>query len=163
MESGGCEILRTGKILQTFFFNFRFISCLVLILAFSVLKAVQSPLTARYRADDNTRKSKTKSRFELENHGNVIKTKETGHSDAVRTFFLWFLSKPASSKTRLILRGILVFGRAPRPGAAAASWFAPSPRCREMRQGCSASPTLRCPSASSWRGPRLTLIFKALK
>lgn len=97
--------------------------CLVLILAFSILKTVQGPITLCYRTEYNICKSKMKSRFELENHSNVIKTKETGHSDVVRTFFLWFLSKSASSKTSLILQGILVFGRAPCSGAAVLLWF----------------------------------------
>lgn len=92
MESSGCEILRKGKFFKLFLFIFLkktldLSKCLVLILAFSILKRVQSPITVCYRAEYNICKSKMKSRFELENHGNVIKTKETGHSNVVKTFF----------------------------------------------------------------------------
>lgn len=70
-----------------FFLTSDLSECLLLTLAFSILKTVQSPITVCYCTEYNICKSKMKSRFELENHGRVIKTKETGHSDVVKTPF----------------------------------------------------------------------------
>lgn len=155
------------KILQTSLFltTLDLSECLVLILALSILKTVQGPITVCYHTEYNICKGKMKSRFELENHGHVIKTKEMGHSDVVKTFFLWFLSKSASSKTSLILWGGLVLGRAPRSGAAVPWWFlwrgsyTPCPCPQAVTWGSSVSPALTAPQ---W-GPHLNPIFKAFK
>lgn len=77
-----------GKLFKhIFFYTLNLSKCLILILAFSILKRVQGPITVCYHTGYNICKSEMKSQFELENHGNVMKTKETGHSDVVKTFF----------------------------------------------------------------------------
>lgn len=161
VESSSWEILHGEKLFRhKFFCTLDLSKCFILILAFSILKRVQGPITVCYHTGYNICKSKMKSQFELENHGNVMKTKETGHSDVVKTFFLRFLSKSASSKTSRILWGILVFGRARGSGTAGLWWFlwlgsdTLSPHSWGKR-GCKVSPP--------FGGPHLPPLSKALK